>query len=102
MTVIPVGACLPDWEFVNEGRARCDAGEADPGNAVHVGWHQQAVPVDRAALVKFVDDGEADHRALLQPEQRRRNGAVDPNCVAAPPIDDHFLTSDDEPDIGSA
>src|SRR3546814_10315098 len=47
MAVIPIGARLHDRKLVGEGRARLDAGEGNPGHAVHLERHEQPVPVDR-------------------------------------------------------
>ena len=58
MAVVPERAGLPDRELVDEGLARADAGEADTRNSVHLERQQDAVPVDRAALVEVVGHRE--------------------------------------------
>src|SRR3546814_8613959 len=71
MAVIPIGARLDDGKFINEFRARLDAGEADAGHAIHLERQDQAMPVDRAVLVEIVDDGESCGLPFLQPDERR-------------------------------
>src|SRR3546814_10128389 len=71
MTVIPIGARLPDRKFIGEGLARRDAGETDAGHAVHVKRQDQPVPVDRTILVRQpVGDVIAPLRPFLQLHER--------------------------------
>src|SRR3546814_8468539 len=59
----------------------------------------QAMPVDRAVLVEIVDDGESCGLPFLQPDERRRDGAVDPDCAADLAIDAHRLARDAQRDV---
>src|SRR3546814_1292565 len=52
MAVIPVGARLDDWEFVDEGGPRTDTEEADPRNAIEkIGREHVSTPVTNAHIV---------------------------------------------------
>jgi hypothetical protein len=48
-----------------------------PRNAVHVGRQDDAVPVDRRALVERVAHAQGDAVALAPAQQRRRQLAID-------------------------
>ena len=101
MGVIPIGAGLTDREFVNEGLARANAGEADSGHAIHLEGYDQAVPVNGCILVEFVGDGEPDILTFAQTDQRTRNGAVDRRRVTAAPIHHPVGLCDAKRDIGA-
>ena len=102
VAVIPIGARLDERKFVDEGRARGDAGKADPRNPVHREWHQQPVPVDRAFLVERVGDVKADLLAFLEADQRRGNSAIDPDRATDLAVDPHRDFADSQRDVIAA
>ena len=81
MAVIPIGAGLPNGEFIDEGRAGADAGEAYPWNAIHLERNEQSMPVDRRIFGQVVFDDEPDVLTFAQPYQGRWNGPVDGDRV---------------------
>ena len=72
----PIGAGLPDREFVAEPFARLDRGHCHARHAVHEEWHQQPVPVDRGSHRAVVYEIDDEVLALRQPEQRPRKRTV--------------------------
>src|SRR5690606_21874462 len=83
VAVVPVGAALYDVEAVLVSLAAVDAVEAESRHAVHVGWQQDAVPVDRCLVAmdgawrQGIADPQVDGSALAPAQQRCRNRAVD-------------------------
>ena len=77
VAVVPIGATLSDTEAVGEGLPWLDAVVAEARDAVHVGRHQEAVPVDRRVLVEIVPDPEDRLLALPQAQERAGDHPVD-------------------------
>src|SRR3546814_7790661 len=46
LAVVPAGTGVPDGKLIDERLARLNAGKAHPGHAIHLKWHQHAVPMD--------------------------------------------------------
>ena len=82
VAVVPVGAGLPDREFVDEGLARLDAREADPRDAVHLERQQNAMPVDRGVLVQRIGHRQACGLTLAKSQQRCRQKTIDGHGMA--------------------
>ena len=75
--MVPIGATLSDTEAVGEGLPRIDTVVREAWDAVHVGRHQEAVPVERRGLVEIVPDAEDRFLALPQSQERAWDHAVD-------------------------
>ena len=97
--VPPVGAALADREFVGEGLARLDAGEADAGHPVELERHEQAVPVDRAVFVQIVRHMQPRGLALAQADQWPRHGAVYGEGVARAAASGEMMVADGKRDV---
>ena len=87
MAVRPVRAALTHRESVGEGFTRRDAAEADARHAVHVGWQQHPVPVDRRDFLQAVGDTHNGVLAFAQPNHRPRHRAVDGHGLSRAAID---------------
>ena len=85
MAVIPIGAALQQRKVIDEGRTRLDPRKAEAGHAVHLEWHEQPVPVDRAVLVERVLDVQPHILPLAQPDQRRGQYTIHSHGVTGPP-----------------
>ena len=101
MAVIPVGAALLDREAVVVGRARLDAGEAEPGHAVHVGRQDDAVPVNRGVLVECVGHAQPHRVAFAPAQQRPRHRSVDGQGRAVPAGDVDLGLADAQAEVGA-
>src|SRR5581483_11295748 len=77
MTVIPVGAVLPDAKLVSKSFARLDTREADAGHAIHVGRHQHTVPMNRREVLQAVSHAQGDILTFSQPDLWTGYGAID-------------------------
>ena len=70
MTVIPIRATLANSEVIFECLSGLYALETDPGNTVHIGWQDNAVPVNRTGHIQVVFDPKG-HRFPLFPTKQR-------------------------------
>ena len=75
--VIPVRSRLIHLEAIFERRAGRDAGEADAGHAVHVGGHDEPVPVQRCRGAQPVRDADRDRVAFAKAQRRSGHLPVD-------------------------
>ena len=79
MTVVPVGSSLADCEPIDMRLTRRDAVETESRHAVHVGRHEDSVPVDRGVFCEGVLDTHDDGIALSPTKCRGRDGTVHGN-----------------------
>ena len=70
---------LLDRKPVLEGFARHDARKTDPRNTVHLERQYQTVPVNGRGFGQGVGHTHNSLAALLEPNQRRRQRAIDGN-----------------------
>ena len=77
MTVVPVGPGLLDGKVILEGLARADPRKRHPGDAIHIRWQQDPVPVDRGVLGQAVGHPQGGHVPFAESEEWARHGAVD-------------------------
>ena len=101
VTVVPVGAGLPDRELIDEGLAGLDAGEGHARNAIHLERHQKTVPMDGGVLVEVIGHRKPDVLAFPQPQQGSRNCAVDGDGVSRATIDREARVTDPQVYVGS-
>ena len=89
VAVVPVGAALFDAEAVLVHSIRCDASKTEAGHAVHVGWQQDAVPVDRRILRQAIVHSQRHGVAFTPAQQRTGNTPVDGHrgALAAAEVD---------------
>ena len=75
--MIPVGSALANGKFIRKGSAGLNGREADVGDAVHIGGHEHAVPVDGGFHAHFVMDMDAGEVSLFEAQGRAGNASVD-------------------------
>ena len=76
MAVIPVRPPLTHREPVRVRVSRSNAVEAQPRHAVHVGGHQDAVPVNRRILAERIGHAQGDGVPFPPAQRGGRDGAV--------------------------
>src|SRR3546814_17500515 len=86
--MVPEGAGVPDGKLIDERLARLNAGKAHSGHAIHLKWHQHAVPMDGCV---FPFDGirnrDPEGLSLATAYERRRKRYVDSDGTAGPAAD---------------
>ena len=101
MSVVPVRAALTDREPIREGFTGRDAGEADSRYSIHLGWQNEAVPVDRGDLSQAVGDAQRNCIALSYAQERRGHLPIDCGRYARGPRVVHRKLPDLEIEIGT-
>src|SRR3546814_9335758 len=77
MAVVPIGAVLTDGKLVEITRSRLNSRKGHARNAVMLGWHEKAMPVNRAVFVEIDDHVEPHCLAFTKADERGRHGAID-------------------------
>src|SRR3546814_2091709 len=65
VAMVPEGAGVPDGKLIDERLARLNAGKAHSGHAIHLKWHQHAVPMD-GCVFPFDGIRSEEHTSELQ------------------------------------
>src|SRR5690606_1722747 len=97
MRVVPIGAVLLNRELISERRSWSDSGKSiEAGDAVHLTWQDQTMPMDRRGLVRVVAYMNDDIFAFHKAEQRPRNLLVDHHAVCGATSDADLRVVDDK------
>ena len=96
MTVVPVGAALPNGIVVGEQLAWSDPREGDFRNAIHSIREDDTVPMDRRVLIQRVGNVQRDGLALVEPQEWRWHRAVDRHRGRAPVTNRDRRAADDQ------
>src|SRR5690606_39502284 len=85
--VVPIGAVLLEREAVLEGGVGEDAGKTQARHAVHLGRHEETVPVDGGVFPELISHTNDRLLTLAEPKERTGYGTVDGDGIRAPPGD---------------
>src|SRR5512145_3269070 len=75
--MIPVGTTLAEGKFIRKGTAGSNGRKAEIRNAIHVGWNQQAMPVDRCFHAHIVMNTDTGDISFFKTQNRTGDPSVD-------------------------
>src|SRR3546814_16777590 len=78
-----------------------DAGERDPGHAIHLGRQEQAVPVDGTIFVEIIDHVETHHLAFAKADEGGRHRDVHAGHSGLAYVDDHGMLRNPQGHFGA-